>query len=828
MKRKISLALVLVLFLTLFDSTNVFAQKNASESFNTTSGSLNNVTLSEAEVLEYYYESTKERISSIHNTKTAVVPSNGGTAYFVSNKGKDTNNGLSPETPIATISAVNKLNLKSGDVVYFERGGIWRGSITAHTPGVTYSAYGDGNKPELYGSSHNYAKTGMWLETDAANIYKYSEKIEADVGNIVFDGGKANGIKCVLEEKNGKTYNATTGKSYNTYADIDENMHFFHDSNNTKELYLYCSDGNPAELYDSIEFAEKRYIIDVGWRKNITVDNITFRYCGSHAVGAGSCDGLTVQNCEFYWIGGSIQWGSTRYGNGVEIYGVAWNFTVDNCYFSQIYDAAVTFQFQSGSDGNAVSQNIKFTNNVMEYCNYSVEYFLDSGKNKANYFKDFYISGNHMWYAGYGFCSQRKDKGQDAHIKSWSEANKNIGDFIIKNNIFAIAKKYMLETYTVDSNYGATYDSNTYIQFKNHYFGRNRNTSYFSRFTDNVREEILQNYGDKNAKIIWVSNSSNISSFPNTQPTDTANMIYGDSNGDGKIQIGDATLISKHLVDIISIPYERLVLTDVDGDGKTSIKDATCIQKYLADFKNGCGLAGQIYQSMDATQPNCETYQLYLKTKLSWLTADTSVSLFAYDLDSGKSYRLEQIHKTAYPYYIYMAEVPSNVTDVSIYRFTDAVENPPTEFSDNSGNVYSCWDTAVSSIKNCITMSEDYVLSADEYADDISLDFSLSRVYFDNSKTKWSEVYIYGWGESGLNGASVLMKQITGTDVWYYDFNIPIPAGSKVFLFKDTKSTWENQTEDVIVWNGMNCYLANKENKTGGLWYLYTDNQDYK
>lgn len=822
MKSKISLALVFIFLLTLLGSINVFAGENMSGNSDGMDY-LDNATLSESEVLEHYYESTKERIGSIHHTETSIIPSNGGTAYFVSNNGNDNNNGLTPETPIATISAVNKLNLKSGDVVYFERGGVWRGSVNAHTLGVTYSAYGYGNKPELYGSSYNYAKTGMWLQTDVPNIYKYSEKIEADVGNIIFDEGKANGIKCILEEKNGKTYNATTGKTFDTYADLDENLHFFHDSNATKELYLYCSKGNPAELYDSIEFAEKRFIIDVGWRKDITVDNITFRYGGSHAVGAGSCDGLTVQNCEFYWIGGSIQYGSTRYGNGVEIYGVAWNFTVNNCYFCQIYDAAVTFQFESGSDSNAISQNIKFTNNVMEYCNYSVEYFLDLGKNGENYFKDFHISGNHMWYAGYGLCSQRKDKGQDAHIKSWSHANKNKGDFIINDNIFALAKKYLLETYTVDNSQGATYDSNTYIQFKNYYFGRNGSTAYFSRFTDNVREDILQNYGDKNAKIIWVSNSSSSS---NTKPTDTKGMIYGDANGDGKVLINDATLINKHLDNITSIPDERLVLSDVDKDGEILIKDVTCVQKYLTKFENGYGVTGQINKDTETTQPHPETYKLYLKTRLDWMTSDT-VSLFAYDLNTGASYRLEQI-KNIYPYQIYMAEVPDTMTDVSVYRFTEAVKEPPTDILGGFGNVYSSWDTMVSPAENCITILDDCLLSTGAYVDDIPLNFSLSRVYFDNFKAKWPNVYIYGWEQSGLNGTSVLMNQIAGTNIWYYDFNIPLLPGEKCFLFKEHKDTWENQTEDIIVWNGMNCYLANEGNKSGGLWYLYTDSKDYK
>lgn len=826
MKKIISFALIFVLLQTVFFSTEIFAEEIVSDDFNKinvsseyekgNSEDLNNVTLGEDEVLECFYENTKERINSIHTTNTTIKPLDGGTSYYVSNSGKDTNNGLSPKTPIATISAVNKLNLKAGDVVYFERGGVWRVSVSAHTPGVTYSAYGYGNKPELYGSSHNYARTGVWLQTDVPNIYKYSEKIEADVGNIIFNDGKAHGIKCILEEKNGETYNATTGKSFDTYADLDENLHFFHDSNATKELYLYCSEGNPAELYDSIEFAENRYIIDVGWSRNITVDNITFRYCGSHAISAGSCDGLNVQNCEFYWIGGSIQWGSTRYGNGVEIWGSAYNFTVNNCYFSQIYDAAVTFQFAGDSDNDTICQNIKFTNNVMEYCNYSVEYFLDLGKNEANYFKDFYISGNHMWYAGYGFCSQRKDKGQDAHIKSWSHANKNKGDFIIKDNIFALAKKYLLETYTVDSSQGATYDSNTYIQFKNHYFGRNHNTEYYTRFTNNVREELLQNYGDKNAKIIWVNSSLNSSTAPDTNPTSASNMIYGDIDGNDAVCIDDGTLISKYIAGLATISDERLVLTDVNEDGAISIMDVTCIQKYLAEFESGCGLAGQLYQ-----KPNFETYTLYLKTRLDWMTSDT-VSLFAYDLNTGESYQLEQI-KNVYPYQIYMAEVPYTVTDISVYRFTDAVEEPPIDISGDFGNVYSSWDTAVSPVENCITISDDCLLSTGAYVDDIPLDFSLSRVYFDNSKTKWSNVYIYGWAQSGLNGTSVLMNQLAGTNIWYYDFNTPLLPGEKCFLFKENENTWVNQTDDIIVWNGMNCYLANEGNKTGGSWYLYTD-----
>lgn len=44
-----------------------------------------------------------------------------GTAYYVSNTGNDSNDGLSPQAAWATLEAVNSANLAAGDGVYFER-----------------------------------------------------------------------------------------------------------------------------------------------------------------------------------------------------------------------------------------------------------------------------------------------------------------------------------------------------------------------------------------------------------------------------------------------------------------------------------------------------------------------------------------------------------------------------------------------------------------------------------------------------------------------------------------------------------------------------------
>jgi len=62
-------------------------------------------------------------------------------------------------------------------------------------------------------------------------------------------------------------------------------------------------------------------------------------------------------------------------------------------------------------------------------------------------------------------------------------------------------------------------------------------------------------------------------------------FISGDSDGDGKVSIKDATLIQKHLAQIICITdLVNTYAADVDLSGTITIKDATVIQKHLANY----------------------------------------------------------------------------------------------------------------------------------------------------------------------------------------------------------------------------------------------------
>ena len=110
-------------------------------------------------LLDKYMNEALALTQEIRESKTNVEYT--GTAYYISSKGDDRNDGLSPATAWKSALKVSKAGfLKKGDAVFFERGGSYRYEGTLETvAGVTYSAYGSGAKPKLIGSLDASART---------------------------------------------------------------------------------------------------------------------------------------------------------------------------------------------------------------------------------------------------------------------------------------------------------------------------------------------------------------------------------------------------------------------------------------------------------------------------------------------------------------------------------------------------------------------------------------------------------------------------------------------------------------------------------------------
>ncbi len=430
-----------------------------------------------------------------------------GCTYYVSSDGNDENDGLSPHSAWATLAKVSSTKLNKGDGVLFRRGDIFRGSVITQD-GITYGAYGEGEKPKLYGWDKNLAHPSLWREVDKdRHIYKLTEKI-LDVGTLVFNDGEKHSIKLIPSFINGKFVcrdNESKPFDFANEAKRDLDLYWHFDKllttlpsrgenfpipnvneSSLGDLYLRCNSGNPGEVYSSIEALTHRPMFKVEDKSDVRIDNLCIKYVGVHAISAGGecVKGLRVTNSEIGWIGGCIQHylgtdpnypqggrGSvTRYGNGVEIYGGCNDYEVSSCYIYEVYDAGVTHQISTNGKKYTLA-NIRYANNLIERCVYSIEYFLDmnNGDTKS-IMQNVEICGNILKLCGYGWGQQRHNVDTPAHIKGWEYVNR-AKDFSIYNNILDRSNYRMIHIVADNVESLPKMYLNTYIQNKGKLFG---------------------------------------------------------------------------------------------------------------------------------------------------------------------------------------------------------------------------------------------------------------------------------------------------------------------------------------------------------------------
>ena len=100
----------------------------------------------------------------------------------------------------------------------------WRGGLAARD-GVTYSAYGSGEKPCIYGSPFDGAVIGAW-DMVSENVWRYSEPIASDVGGVFFDGGARRAEKVTLNYAGGEPVDNVSGRRFYGFRSLEEDLTF--------------------------------------------------------------------------------------------------------------------------------------------------------------------------------------------------------------------------------------------------------------------------------------------------------------------------------------------------------------------------------------------------------------------------------------------------------------------------------------------------------------------------------------------------------------------------------------------------------------------------
>ena len=467
-----------------------------------------------------------------------------GTVYYVSNAGNDENDGMTPETAWQTLSKVSTTDLAAGDGVLFRRGDLFRGFVKTR-PGVTYAAYGTGDKPKFYGWDHSLADPALWeLSDEAHHIWKLKELI-LDCGTLVFNDGEAHCRKLIPSYINGRfVCRDDESRLFDMAQEMTRDLDLvcFYDERLTDKpskgqnfpipimdpesrgtLYLRCDRGNPAEIFQSIEAVPRCSMIQVGSNANVTIDNLCLKYIGCHAIsaGGGCVKGLHVSNCEIGWVGGTIQhyMGTdpnypqggrgtvTRYGNAIEIYGGCEDYVVSNCYIYQIYDAGITHQVTTRGKKFKM-KDIRYLNNLVEYCVYSIEYFLEkTDGDTESYIDGCEMCGNILRFSGYGWGQQRHNTYTPAHIKGWSYEN-TARNYSIHDNIFDRAAYRMVHLVAKKAESCPVMYRNTYIQkfglTLGQYGANEIEEPYNIAFDERVNERIEGVLHDTDAKIYYL------------------------------------------------------------------------------------------------------------------------------------------------------------------------------------------------------------------------------------------------------------------------------------------------------------------------------------
>ena len=189
---------------------------------------------------------------------------------------------------------------------------------------------------------------------------------------------------------------------------------------------------NPAIAYSSIECAMRPYAILLLGQSYIKIEGIALRYASRHGISISDADHIEIKNCDISYIGGNTQ-GNTRLGNGIEFWKSAQDCRVEDCTIHDIYDAAVTNQWD-GSTGPAIQKNIIYKGNVIWNTESSFQYFSNHAQSVTD---KIYFEHNTCLNAGGGWGhNQRPDRRNGWHVSIGNTEAKTTNAFV-RYNIFA-------------------------------------------------------------------------------------------------------------------------------------------------------------------------------------------------------------------------------------------------------------------------------------------------------------------------------------------------------------------------------------------------------
>jgi len=354
----------------------------------------------------------------------------GGTTFYVSAHGSDSNSGVSPESPWQSIDKLNSelMNFNPGDRILFRRGDLFKGFLEPArgeaNNWIQYSCYGSGEKPIISGAM-DFSLSSDWVHS-SVNIWRTLNPVSRN--GSVYDVGAV-------------FYNVHESAGFRRWsmADLLYQGDFYFEPvkqgtiPDDPYLYLY-SFTNPGSYYDSIEASLRKHLVSLQQRSYLLFQGLHFTQGAAHGFGGSNNHHIIIKDCDFSYIGGGYLFSDegkpVRYGNGVEFWEDSHNNLVENNRFWEIYDTALTNQ---GRAGGVVQQYLFYRNNIIWNCGLAgFELWLQSESSEMSHI---YFIHNTVVNPGQGWGGETREDKNSFHIAAYYNVS-NGTDLVIKNNIF--------------------------------------------------------------------------------------------------------------------------------------------------------------------------------------------------------------------------------------------------------------------------------------------------------------------------------------------------------------------------------------------------------
>ncbi len=382
------------------------------------------------------YQKNAAKESEIVNTKHTYYVSSTGT----SDVGTDENAPMSYET------AKNKAYI-SGDTILFKRGDTFYGTFEPTIVNVddkitTISSYGEGEMPNIVGYKIVNSEDAWQLDTEG--IYKIDLTDTECFSGLMTTSGNSTNIG-FLEDTNGVKY----ANKKSALSELENEYDFY-----CERDYLYIkSNENPYNKLGELKLATKTNLFIV--QSNLKVENIKFSGTGAHGLvnTDETIENVEISNNIIEDIGGSYLNGTTRYGNGIELYGAdACNVLVKDNIIRNVYDVGFTMQGTRGSGKNVVVKDNIFVSNTQD--SEIWENGSATGIESYEFLNNISINAGRGW--GY---DARPDKYNAAHILFWGYLLENTDIYFHDNTVYNPRRLYFIEQ---------TYGTNVFFKEKDY------------------------------------------------------------------------------------------------------------------------------------------------------------------------------------------------------------------------------------------------------------------------------------------------------------------------------------------------------------------------